>query len=765
MKLTWGGRPYKNTERKRNSIQAHLSGTQVKSETPDDFNSSGSTPTTSIQSLLFVVEDLAPKKKKRGNSSGKVYESEMTQSKSDSFVRVEPTTMKRTLTDFKDNSSKFLREVSPLNTPQEEALLNSFSMQDGPDKYSLVDIFPGISDGIESLSQALENISGGNLFNIQNSEIFNSFVLSNIDHPMIEENESLREAANPVTETKPSIPVASTKMNWESHQLDNYSSDLAKIEKVLPPRSKYIAAEFLADSTEPLPTSVPKYSPDWQKEIGLQTNKTPVPYTFSTLEAFEPIPAQITPLPDILLQVPYYRGLFHFWVNVASDLLVPAPSKLYHENPFKVILPRMAMESQSILTTLLAFSASVKEQYTTSSCEQSKVIIEQLLTRSCSELLKLLQDKKQATSDAALATVLLLSCIEVSTGGDFDRHRAHTIGARQIILSRGLRLPTERLQLSSTRDQDNQDKNDFDKELKDSIDAPITPGLVISVSEASTSESDVTFFLMRWFAYVDVIGALSATKKSHNYLSYKQSEDLFNDPSSMEKILAKSGHIDHLLGFDLDFLPLLADIALLIRKTNAYLSTSNSSPDMLPLSIISKAMEVKEYMTTAYAVGESKRQARVDRTVQKQQQQKEKLEGPNCSPANVSGILEKDSVLRSVNKIFFNMGLLNLYRRVLMVDRKSFLVQDLCEEIGDTLQLNIEPKSPAEICSIFCTFCAACETTNPEMQALFHARFTTLEEMGLSNATSVLQIMEKCWETGSEWMKVATELDIDFTLL
>lgn len=485
------------------------------------------------------------------------------------------------------------------------------------------------------------------------------------------------------------------------------------------------------------------------------------------LNAFDSVPPPLTPLPELLLQVPYYRELFHFWINVASDHLVPAPSTMYHENPFKVILPRMAMDSPSILTTLLAFAATVSSQYSFS-LHESRGIIDQLLSRSCTELLKLLQDKKQATSDKTLATVLLLSCLEVFGCGNFDRHRAHTLGARQIILSRGLKLPTNQ-KLKEIKVEDQNLEGDFDSQL-DSVDKVFTPTLVATTMTSAfddfseTSESDVTFFLMRWFAYVDVIGALSATKKSDNYLCHKKEDDFYHDTKNLQ--IEKSGHIDRLLGFDMVLLPLFADIALLIRQTNAYLATKGARQDALPIAVITKSLEIQENMKNSFASGELKRKIRLEKAIAWKRKEVENLNGPNCSPtADVQKIIDKDNVLRSTNKIFFNMALLNLYRRVLKTERKSVLIQDLCEEIGDILQLNIEPKSPAEICSIFCTFCAACESTDSKMQRLFHARFTLLAEMGLTSATRSLQIMERCWATGEDWMHAAMVLNIDITLL
>ncbi|CAH2355307.1 hypothetical protein CLIB1423_24S00716 [[Candida] railenensis] len=835
MKLTWGGRPFKNLDKRQTFAEDDAKPSKRKRSISKGSNVGVSFVVNTFDKNSKVTQethlDTTPLKKSKSET--------YSDNDKDASNMVGATDMNRSISMPANNQN----QIMSFNSPQEEDLLNALgnptSTQNhqqhhllGPliqtpntgtpgspgDKFSLIEHFPGISDGIESLSHALESIaSGGNQFNIKNSEIFNNFVLSNLEDkkeeesqpniqsqvgqsPLRQEFKTIELKADPNQAVTPTsfTPIPTT--GWDNLHLENYSADLSKIEQIMPHTKANFLEEFLSPASSSMfSRKVPASSVESSKERESPDNGSQL-QNINPLDALNIIPPSMSPLPEILLQVPYYRDLFHFWITVASDHLVPAPSTMYHENPFKVILPRMAMESPSILTTILAFAESVRAQYDFS-MNEAKVIIDQLLARSCTELLKLLQDKNKATSDATLATVLLLSCLEVFSCGNFDRHRAHTLGARQIILSRGLKISKNKKfkevkneqeikledeNVNSSLNKDSDSVTDKANEVKDIVggstsskvavteDSYFSPGSTISSmyndtlvddDDDTSSESDVAYFLMRWFAYVDVIGAISATKHSENYLSHKQGEDLYHNNNGEQIEGYKSGHIDRLLGFDLIFLPLLADVALLIRQTNQYLLTSGSRSNMLPVSLISRALETKESLSSAFATGENKRQERLERVIRKANITKQRLEGPRCAPADTTNILRKDSILRSTNKIFFNMGLLNLYRRVLMVERKSSLIQDLCEEIGDILQLSIEPKSPAEICSIFCTFCAACESTNISMQQLFHARFTTLAEMGLTNAKKSLEIMERCWETGADWMYVANELDIDITLL
>ncbi|EAZ62816.2 fungal transcriptional regulatory protein [Scheffersomyces stipitis CBS 6054] len=556
---------------------------------------------------------------------------------------------------------------------------------------------PEISDGIESLSSALEKASnGGQQFLLHNSEIFNNFLSGNMDVKISEDvDDHMR--ANPTQ-------AAESKKFPNEDFFSSYSEDLARIEAYLPARSPNFGGDFFALSN-------------------------------SFHEIFATIPPSITPLPEILLHVPFYRNLMHFWVNVASDHLVPAPPHLYKDNPFKILLPQMAMEYPSILTTLLAFSASIRSSLVGAN-DTPEIVTDQLLSRSCHELLKLLKDSKTATSDYTLATVLLLSCYEVFNSKDFNKHRAHTVGARQIIMARN--------QSAIKKEQ----------------------------SSVIGTESDITFFLMRWFVYVDIIGALSSTRNNHNYISKSDNIHSYTPAESVTTLNELDKHIeqnpkrdiDHLLGFDVKFLPQFSEIALLIRRTNSYLSREGVDKDAIPFEIVARALEVKENLMKAYEIGERRRQKKLDEAIDHRIQQKKKQTN-STSPPNLTHLIEHDNTIRTTNKIFCDTGILNLYRRVLKIPRESSLVQDLANNIGSMQMKYIESRSPADICTIFCTFAAGCETQDGKMQQFFNDRFSCLIEMGNVNALKGLKIMKRCWETGEDWIVASRTLDIDMALL
>lgn len=643
IKLTWGGRPYKDVTKRESPFQSIITmGEKIQrpqSQTDSDL------------SFVPVV----------GNGEY-------------SELLIKPLEYQETPSLTTDVA--YTREI--LGNPDKEPFI------------SIISTIPNLTSGIESLSNALENVADGGMhFGLQNSEIFNKF-LSNID-------------------TANSSPVVSTP---ETSEID-FALDLVKSEAYLRPKSPTISptGEF---------RFLWKYPKSQSHEIS------------DIDDIYDSIPPSLSPLPEILNQVPYYRQLMHFWINTAADNLVPAPKHIYSENPFKVLLPQMAMEYPAILTTILALAATSMSLICQS--EPPTKIIEHLVSRSCNQLLKMLEDEHEATSDGTLATVLLLSCYEVLNTNNLDRHRAHTLGAGQIVKAR------------RSIHGDSQNSVTFDS--PDSAPLP-TFG----------TEGDVTFFLMRWFVYVDVIGALSSTHNSEYYLNgegskYEPGETVTN--VSLANMDPKRD-IDYLLGFDPQFLVYFADLVMLIRKVDSYYKDYEQYQHRthLPIDIIVKALEIKSNLSKVYEHGEARRQQRLDKLSHR----------VDSEDLKYQNMIKQDFVLRCTNKLFYNMGLLNLNRRVLQIPRSSVIVQELSLEIGEILETNIELGSSAEICCIFCLFCAACDTLDDLMRRLFMERFTRLSENGNVLATKSLTIMTRCWETGEDWIDAARVLGVDVTLL
>ncbi|CAI5758615.1 unnamed protein product [Candida verbasci] len=756
IKLTWGGRPYKDTN-KRQKINSIPNGSQIAFKSENTKIESGNKPKPYNNQIQFVVQDF--------NIHSPKSPLEVTTPESNSYYISDSPNKKSRERSRAVGSTKFVNSIS--NTPNQNTfmtpngtsiLLDTFQAQPvsfhGPDNLAVknkieildngeIESNKGIttgsvtssesfeypnnySNGMNYLNDAFDKITDGEIeFQLQNSSIFKNYFKKS-DQCMIEDEKS-----------------SYSSNNANDPYLLDYSRDISKIDEYLPrERNNLFKDNSPMRSMASTATNIDddlSVTSSWDSQSALQEIQK-----LEMEKLCYSIPPSLTPLPSLLLNVPFYRSLMHFWVQVACHHLVPAPADIYKDNPFKVLLSQMAMEYPAILTTLLAFSAKLRSSLV-SSDDTPDVILDQLLSRSCTELLKLLKDKTSATSNEALATALLLSVFEIFDSKDFSKHRAHTLGARQIIKARSnLNLP-----------------------LKKDID--------------TGTERNVTFFLLRWFVYIDIIGSLSATKNSNNYLLIKDEEEKYQpveevtmlnktkstdlelrdgfDPTSPPK-----AHIDYLMGFDINFLPQFARITILIRKTNFLLQQCGSSEINLPQELICKALEVKETLLSLLNKDEEITKADLSHIVNLITEKKK--QSSVDSPEGLKRMIKENEVLRSTNRVFCFAGIIHLYRRVLLIPRESNLVQDLAIQIGQIVHQNIQSQSPADICVIFCLFTAGCEiVNNEEMRLFFENRFMKIAEMGNINARKGLQIMKRCWATGEDWITAATNLNLDFALL
>ncbi|RKP29195.1 hypothetical protein METBISCDRAFT_28431 [Metschnikowia bicuspidata] len=296
-------------------------------------------------------------------------------------------------------------------------------------------------------------------------------------------------------------------------------------------------------------------------------------------------------------------------------------------NPFKVLLPKMAMDSPGVLTAIL----------------------------SCILLLQQLEDTSEATSVGTLAIIMLLRSYEEVYSEDFDKHRTHTYDAGQIVLTTCLQCAGH--------------------------EAGSCPA-----SDASASclpeKSNIAYFLMRWYTYVNVIGALPSTKCREQYLRAYRSHGNHSAVDWWAGDIDLATHpqreIDYLLGFYMRMFPHLVDLAFLLDEAEAYLRNPGIDRFCLPQHIVVVALELKERLIRDNEAAEARR-------------------------------LLLDNTLRCTNKLFLCMGLLKLYQCVLLVPRGLPLVQGLVTQMAHILRDFIEPGSPVEICTICCNFCCGCD--------------------------------------------------------
>lgn len=486
--------------------------------------------------------------------------------------------------------------------------------------------------------------------------------------------------------------------------------------------------------------------------------------TSSLSDNLEPIPRGLLPLPDMLLNVPYYYDSFLFYINSTSSILTPADDTVYKSNPFRMVLPKLAMTNKGIMSLVVAFGATHKSSLLK---QDSTEIVDALLSRALSDLLVLLNNKDTCTSDLTLTIVLLFSSF-LAFNFKSDKWRVHMSGAKQIFLMRGYNRP-------------------FDKLVSDFK----TDGSLIS---GEIKKSKLLYFLIRWFAYIDIFSNLSTPLEpsedeilkfcnSNNSNSpgfsndslFSPLSDLVSSPNSLtspkianvsssselndsnnlsesndrdigsettqidyevcetNEYLAKDeSHkgIDYMLGFKIKFLPLFSKLCQLIKHVN----------------LIKKVNEKFNSQTTTVGLSPKIIECAINLQAKFQKlKYTEYLDNSNSKSINV--------VIAS-NHCFLLMGLIQLYRRVLLMPRNSKVVQEMCIEILNTINTYIDTKEPTSLCVIFPLFVAGCECLNVSVRHSFIEKIHDLQERGSVSASVAAEIMLKCWETGQDWCEI-----------
>jgi hypothetical protein len=222
------------------------------------------------------------------------------------------------------------------------------------------------------------------------------------------------------------------------------------------------------------------------------------------------IPRALEPLPNKLLENPMNLLYFHHFLNHTAGCLIPHNCS---SNPFKRILPRMAVQNDNLLNLLLAYSASHRARLLRQPEPATRIAL--WVQDIFPSLRKALDDPTEIISNANLATAIMLASLEIISPKAFGvavPWQKHLDTARQIIAARG---GPQGMRTASRRDK-------------------------------------VSSFLWSWFAYLDVLGSLSRPSGSSSScsLEYETSSDNEEDY-----------HIDCVLGFTSRCIRILAKIA------------------------------------------------------------------------------------------------------------------------------------------------------------------------------------------------------------
>ncbi|MCJ1304390.1 hypothetical protein MMC08_007202 [Hypocenomyce scalaris] len=398
------------------------------------------------------------------------------------------------------------------------------------------------------------------------------------------------------------------------------------------------------------------------------------------------IPRSLEPLPNTLLENPMNMLYFHHFLHHTARILVPHDCS---ENPFRSILPQMAVRDINLLHLLLAYSASHRARLLQHPEPANRIAI---WVRDVFPTLRhALTSPAAPITNANLATAIMLASIEIVSPNTFEvpvSWQTHLSLARSMILARGGAQSVHR-------------------------------------------KDKVSYFLSRWFAYLDVLGSLSGGKNDQplfggNYWANDNNDDGEDDEQEFQ--------IDCLMGFTSRCVSILAKIAELARQCdNERIDTDGSvRPDWKPsLHVIEVAEKLKRDLEDARMHrwrGCPHRRA------------------STASPDSSWEFLE----MVATNDAFHWAGLVHLDRRALGKPSDDPEVQLAVREIVGALG-KVRRGGTAEANLLFPMFTAGCDASDLLVRGEIMERLRGVERSGMTHVRKARTLMESVWETGRPW--------------
>lgn len=457
---------------------------------------------------------------------------------------------------------------------------------------------------------------------------------------------------------------------------------------------------------------------------------TPPPSPFrDVVPLVQPVALQTPGVTDLELNADSWEvsTLFNLFVNETSKFFVAFNSQAY-PNPYRTILPRMALNCPTLMKLIVAFGAKHRKMIAVSDEETSCPSLEEesslskdfeymgenLLNQALEELMAKLQNSGSSVDDSTVAIILLLSSLGIFFNDDRGDWRTHYNGAKRIVFN----------------------KLEMNEESKDPL-------------VYYRKEQQPHFFVMRWFIYLDVVGPLSSGSfysKSEEVprpqLDFKLAHKLHLDRNSMLSL----DDINPLSGMDMNLLSYLTRVSQLVLQKE----TCSAQQDDY-FKTVGEAICLDYKISNYLRESETQRDAIV-----------QKLEVLTDPLMDIR--LENYKLLRSTNLIVGLTAILQLRRRVVEMAQDSELVKQLVLKITDLVREKISINSPALSCMSFCFFTVGSELVNESMSVhrnIYCNRLMSLWRKGLPSVLQALYIMGECWNLKKPWWVVLEEKDLD----
>lgn len=419
------------------------------------------------------------------------------------------------------------------------------------------------------------------------------------------------------------------------------------------------------------------------------------------------LPTALEPLPPELLGNQMNLLYFHHFINHTGRILVPHDCP---ENPFRSVLPQMAVRNSVLLHILLAFSASHRARLLDHPEPANRIAgwvsdvfpaLRQALDQTVTS--PSASDPTDPSSLAPLATSIMLASLEIISPNTFAvpiSWQDHLQVARQLIVLKG--------------------------------------GLHHLAQKADGARDKAVYFLSRWFAYLDVLGSLSGSKVDQPlygayledgggmWLVNRHDEEVFQ--------------IDCFFGFSGRCIALLAQVAELAQECDTQRIDSTTNEVDLSWRPTER--------TRARAQQLRERLAASVKNVYRGCMHANAVDSPHQDVEEKS---EKDiEEIYATNEAYHWAGMIHLSRRVLALPTTHPDVQHSVRLVLENLG-KVRRGSTAESCLLFPMFTAGCECVTEADRAIVMDRLKALEGWGMMHVHRARQLMQEVWSTGRAW--------------
>lgn len=414
------------------------------------------------------------------------------------------------------------------------------------------------------------------------------------------------------------------------------------------------------------------------------------------------IPRKLEPLPSKLLGNPMNLMYFHHFLNHTAEVLVPFDGP--QSNPFRTILPRLAVKNDHLLSLMLAYSASHRAKLLAQPEPATRIAL--WVQDIFPALRSALSDPNQSISNTNVATAIMLASVEIISPTAFGYAipwQRHLALARDLITARPGGLRWSR-----------------------SVDS--------STAAAEHEEIQMCNFLWSWFAYIDVLGSLSGggerSVSSAWILDYKVYAPEDDD------------EIDCLMGFSTGCVYILAKIAELARQQKQKQQQQQGSDT--PESLMSPPLPDEETLQAAHELERD-----LARSIALTPRPCPHIAGtPDVAAWN-------PAELSAVNRAYHHAGSVHLQRRVL---RRPAAHPHVRRPVADIVRCldEIVKGGTAETSMLFPLFTAGCETDYEEQRRVVLDRMNCIARTGTVQTRRAIELMQRAWSTGQPWETLLT---------